>query len=74
MEDLEITNEQIENDLEDYYISIIHRQIDFLYFLKDIDYMELYDKANEDKIKAITLCFEVIRAAQNALLKQIKSA
>ncbi len=58
---------------DNFFLTVLNHQIDSLYALQPLDFSALYDKADEDKIKCITACFETMRIAQRELRKKIKS-
>lgn len=73
-EDMILIGGQPESEIEydNFYLTVINHQIDTLYSLEPLDYRELYDAYQEAKIKCVSKCFEVIAAAQNALLNEIR--
>lgn len=51
---------------------ILEYQIFLLQKLQKINFIDLYDEHNEDKIKCVRKCFKVIEAAQEAQLRELE--
>ena len=67
MEELE--EEQPETEIQD---PIINDQVSLLFYLQDINFPDLYDNWQEDKIKLVTNCMKIIEAQQKKILKEVK--
>ena len=50
----------------------ISDQVNLLFYLQDINFPDLYDNWQEDKIKLVTNCMKIIEAHQKKILKEVK--
>lgn len=50
----------------------ISDQVNLLFYLQDINFPDLYDNWQEDKIKLVTNCMKIIEAQQKKILKEVK--
>lgn len=51
---------------------VISDQVNLLFYLQDINFPDLYDNWQEDKIKLVTNCMKIIEAQQKKILKEVK--
>lgn len=51
---------------------VISDQVNLLFYLQDINFPDLYDNWQEDKIKLVTNCMKIIEAQQKKILKELK--
>ena len=56
----------------DFLDDVIGEQINILLNFESIDFSQLYDEWQEDKVKVVTMAMKIINARQKQILKDMK--
>jgi hypothetical protein len=51
---------------------VISDQVNLLFYMQQINFPDLYDAWNDDKIKIVTNCMKIIERRQVEILKEVK--